>query len=137
MELKEFFLALLTKAYCYDKKRNNIILKIPAKLAPIKVAIFPIVKGKEYEKISQEIFKELKEEYNVVYDKSGSIGRRYARNDEIGTPFCITIDEDSLKNKNVTIRDRNTTKQVRVDIKNLKNILKDLIDGKIYFDSLK
>ena len=135
--VERIFLALLTKAYCYDKKRNNIILKIPAKLAPIKVAIFPIVKGKEYEKISQEIFKELKEEYNVVYDKSGSIGRRYARNDEIGTPFCITIDEDSLKNKNVTIRDRNTTKQVRDDIKNLKNILKDLIDGKIYFDSLK
>ncbi len=128
---------LITLSYCYDKEKNTIVLNLPAKLSPIKVAIFPIIKGKEYENISQNIFNELKEEWNVVYDKSGSIGRRYARNDDIGTPFCITIDEQSLKDKTVTIRDRNTTKQTRVGCKNLKNILRNLIDGKIYFDSLK
>ena len=129
--------ALITLSYCYDKKRENVVLNLLPKFSPIKVAIFPIVKGEEYENISQEIFNELKEEYNVVYDKSGSIGRRYARNDEIGTPFCITIDEFSLKNKDVTIRDRDTTKQIRIKVENLKNILKDLIDGKVYFGSLK
>ena len=134
--LDRLFQAVMTLSYYQDKEKNNIILKLPPKLAPIKVAIFPIVKGKEYEKISKNIFDELKEEYNVVYDKSGSIGRRYARNDEIGTPFCITVDEKGLKSKDVTIRDRNTTKQIRIKIKNLKNILKDLIDGKINFDSL-
>ena len=135
--VERIFLALLTKAYCYDEQRKYIVLKLPAKLAPIKVAIFPIVKGKEYEKISKYIFDELKENWNVSYDKSGSIGRRYARNDEIGTPFCITIDEQTLKNKNVTIRDRNTTQQIRIKTKNLKNVLRDLIDGKVNFNSLQ
>ncbi|MFA4952882.1 MAG: glycine--tRNA ligase [Candidatus Pacearchaeota archaeon] len=132
--MERVFLAILTKAYCDDKKRGNIVLRIPAKLSPIKAAVFPIVKSEEFEKISEEIVKDLKKEFNVVYDKSGSIGRRYARNDEIGTPYCITIDGDSTKNKDVTIRDRDTTKQVRVKVKNLKEILKMLIEGEIEFE---
>jgi len=130
------FLVLLNESYYKNKEKDNIVLKLNPKMSPIKVAILPIVKGKEYEDLSQKILKELREEWNVFYDKSGSIGRRYARNDEVGTPFCITIDEQSLKNKDVTIRDRNTTKQVRIKLKNLKNILKDLIDGKIDFNKL-
>jgi glycyl-tRNA synthetase len=128
------FLAILTKAYCDDKKRGNIVLRIPAKLAPIKAAVFPIVKQPEYEKIANEIADSLGEEFNVSYDKGGSIGRRYARNDEIGTPFCITVDGDSPKNKDATIRDRDTTKQIRVKISELKEILKKLIEGKIAFE---
>jgi glycyl-tRNA synthetase len=77
----------------------------------------------------------LKKEWFVSYDDSGSIGRRYARNDEIGTPFCITIDEESIKNKDVTIRDRDTKKQVRVKISELKNILKKLINEEISFEN--
>ena len=132
--MERVFLAILTKAYCDDKKRGNIVLRIPSRLSPIKAAIFPIVKSEEFEKISEEIVKDLKKEFNVVYDKSGSIGRRYARNDEIGTPYCITIDGDSAKNKDVTFRDRDTTKQIRVKIKDLKDVLWKLVNDEILFE---
>jgi len=81
------------------------------------------------EEIAEEILKDLGEEWNVVYDKSGSIGRRYARNDEVGTPFCITIDEESLKKKDVTVRLRDTGEQVRIKIKDLKESLRKAING--------
>ncbi|MBI2628814.1 glycine--tRNA ligase [Candidatus Pacearchaeota archaeon] len=127
--MERVFLAVLTKAYNYDKKRGYIVLKIPAKLAPIKAAVFPIIKKPEYEKISEDIVNDLKEEFNVIYDKSGSIGRRYARNDEIGTPMCITIDDKTPEDHTVTVRDRDTTKQVRVKINKLKEVVKSLING--------
>ena len=132
--MERVFLAVLVNGYCFDESRGNVVLKLHPKLAPIKAAIFPIVKQKKFEKISEDVFNDLKKEWNVVYDRSGSIGRRYARNDEIGTPYCITIDGDSLKNKDVTIRDRDTTKQIRVKISELKNVLKSLIDGEINFE---
>lgn len=132
--IERIFLALLTKAYTYDSKRENIVLKLPAFLAPVKVAVFPIVKNKDYEKISEKIVSELREEWNVAYDLSGSIGRRYARNDEIGTPYCVTIDELTGKDKSITIRDRDTTKQVRVKIEDLREILRKLINGEIDFE---
>ena len=131
--IERVFLAILTKAYNYDKKRQNIVLKIPPKLAPIKAAVFPIVKQPEYEKVAKEIVKDLQSEFNVVYDKSGSVGRRYSRNDEIGTPYCITIDDESLKHKDVTIRDRDSTLQIRVKIKYLKDVLRKLINNEISF----
>ena len=70
----------------------------------------------------------------MLYDKSGSIGRRYSRNDEIGTPFCITIDGDSLKKEDVTIRERDTRKQIRVKISNIKETLRGIINGEVLFD---
>jgi glycyl-tRNA synthetase len=100
----------------------------------VKVAVFPIVKNEEMIKISENIFNDLKKEFNVSYDESGSVGKRYARNDEIGTPFCITIDGDSLKSKDVTIRNRDTTRQIRVKISNLKEVLKKLINQEIEFE---
>jgi len=121
------FLVFMFDSYFYDKERGNVVLKLQPKLAPIKAAVFPIVKKERYEKLSKEIFEDLRREWNVVYDKSGSIGRRYARNDEIGTPFCITIDQDSLKKKDVTIRDRDTTDQIRIKIKDLKEIFRKII----------
>lgn len=123
-------LVFLLDSYFYDEKRKNIVLRLHPKLAPIKAAVFPIVKKQEFEKLSEEVYKDLRKEFNVVHDISGSIGRRYSRNDEIGTPFCITIDQDSVKNNDVTIRDRDTTKQVRVKIKNLKKVLREVINGK-------
>ncbi len=127
-------LVFMFDAYYEDKERGNIVLKLHPKLAPIKAAIFPIVKRPEFEEIAEGILKDLGEEWNVVYDKSGSIGRRYARNDEIGTPFCITIDEKSLRKKDVTIRDRDTTKQIRVKTSELKEILRKLIHKKLKFE---
>ncbi len=131
--MERVFLAILTKAYNYDLKRDYVVLKIPASLAPIKAAVFPIIKQDEYVKIAEDIVKDLRKEWNVVYDKSGSIGRRYARNDEIGTPYCITVDGDSIANSDVTIRDRDSTLQIRVKMKNLKETLRELINGEIKF----
>ncbi len=132
--MERIFLALLTKAYCEDEK-GNTILKLHPKISPVKAAIFPIVKRDDLEKIAQNIFDDLKEKWNILYDESGSIGRRYARNDEIGTPFCITIDEQSIKNKDVTIRERDTKEQIRIKISGLKDILKKLINEEIEFKS--
>jgi len=129
------FLVFMFDSYFYDEKRENIVLKLNPKLAPIKAAIFPIVKREDLEKVSTDIFGELKEELNVIYDDSGSIGRRYARNDEAGTPYCITIDEDSLKNRDITIRERDTKKQIRVKISELKDVLRKLINAEKEFET--
>ena len=126
--MERVFLATIVNSYNYDEKRGNIVLKFPPKLSPYKIAIFPIVNKQEFLKLSREIFNELRQEYHCAYDISGSIGRRYARQDEIGTPFCITIDGDSLKNKDVTIRDRDSTEQVRIKIKDLKEVIKKILN---------
>jgi len=131
--IDRIFQTIVTLNYNYDKKRENVILNLPAYLSSYSFAIFPLVsKGKVLD-LAKEIYLELSKDFLVLFDDSGSIGRRYSRNDEIGTPFCITIDEKSLENYDVTIRDRDTTKQIRVKIKNLKTTLKDLLDGKNLF----
>jgi glycyl-tRNA synthetase len=115
------FLVFMFDSYCYDPKRDNVVLKLHPKLAPVKAAIFPLVKADDkLVKLAREIYISLKKDFYVIYDDGGSVGRRYARQDEAGTPFCITIDSDSAKNKDVTIRNRDDTKQIRVKIENLK-----------------
>ncbi len=128
------FLVFMLDAYEHDKKRENIVLHLDSKLAPYKAAIFPLVSKGEILEMAQELYHELLEEFNVLFDKSGSIGRRYARNDEMGTPFCITVDEDSLKDKSITIRDRDTMKQIRVKISDLPDTLRKLVSKKIEFE---
>lgn len=131
--MERIFLAIIENSY-FKNEKGEIVLCLPRKLAPVKAAVFPIVKQKKFERIAEEVVNDLKKEYNVIYDKTGSIGRRYARNDEIGTPFCITIDSESLKKKDVTVRERNTTKQIRVKVLELKNILRKLIEKEINFE---
>ena len=121
------FLVFMFDSYFQDKEKENIILKLNPKLSPFKVAVFPLIKNEKFEKFAKKIFDDLAEEFNVAYDKSGSIGRRYARQDEAGTPYCITIDEDSLKNKDVTIRDRDSRKQIRIKTSELVTVLRNLI----------
>ncbi len=123
------FLALLCEGYEMNKKRENIVLKLPAFLAPVKAAVFPIVKDEKMIKVAEQIVTELREEWNVSYDEGGSVGRRYSRNDEIGTPMCITIDEESLKEKTVTIRERDSTEQIRVKISELKDVVRKVVNG--------
>jgi glycyl-tRNA synthetase len=123
------FLVFLFDAYNFDKKRENVVLKLHAKLAPIKASVLPIVKDEKMTKIARDIVSELRKEWNVSYDESGSIGRRYSRADESGTPMCIAIDEDSIKSKTCTIRDRDTTKQVRVKISELPDVVRKVISG--------
>jgi glycyl-tRNA synthetase len=116
--------------------KEGFMFKFTPKLSPIKTAIFPLMKNNsEIVKISREIFDDLKMEWNVVYDQSGSVGRRYARQDEIGTPFCVTVDFDSLKNKEVTIRDRDTARQIKIKISEVKNILQKLFNNEVKFEN--
>jgi len=118
---------LLEHNFYEGKKRGEEykILKLKPLIAPIKVGVFPLINNEELIKIAYEIDKNLKNaEIKSYYDERGSIGRRYARMDEIGTPFCITVDHDTLKDKTVTIRDRNTTKQNRFKIDELIDFFK-------------
>ncbi|MEW5896974.1 MAG: glycine--tRNA ligase [Nanoarchaeota archaeon] len=118
------FLALMFDAYNDDKERGNIVLKLSPKIAPVFCAVFPLVKNKpELAEKAKGIHEQLKKCCFCFYDETGSIGRRYARADETGIPYCITVDFDSLQDDSVTIRDRNTTKQERVAIAELKNRL--------------
>ena len=117
--------------------KEGIYLSLNSLIAPYNCAIFPLIKQEEILNLSKEIDKILKNSwFDVLLDVSGSIGRRYARQDEIGTPFCITIDGESIKNKDVTIRDRDTTKQIRIKISDLKNVLRKLISKEILFENL-
>jgi glycyl-tRNA synthetase len=112
------------------------VLHLSPKLAPIKVAVLPLVN--KLEDKAREVYAMLKDEMLTFYDKSGSVGRRYARMDELGTPFCVTIDFDTIeKDQAVTIRERDTTQQVRVKIKELKETLRKLISCEIAFKELK
>ena len=126
--MERVFLAILSQAYEYDQERENIVLKIPSKLAPVKVAVFPLVNDEKMLKLAKQVFDDLKKEFACVYDTGGSIGRRYSRADEIGTVACITVDGDSLKDKSITIRDRDTTEQVRVKISELRDVLGKVVN---------
>ncbi len=120
-------LLFATLDQCYAKKdedEGKTKLKIHKNLAPIKAAIFPLMKKPELQKLAKDIFDSLISEFIVQLDESGSIGKRYLRQDSIGTPYCITIDYDSVEDKSVTIRDRDTEKQERIKITDLKNWLK-------------
>src|SRR3989338_2781977 len=107
------------------------------KTAPFDCGIFPLVKKDGLLELARKIERELKDEWlEGFFDSAGSIGRRYARADEIGVPFSITVDYESLKEKDVTIRDRDTTKQARVKVGGLKDVLRKLKDGEINFEKL-
>ncbi len=128
-------LVFLYEAYSVNEK-GNIVLKLSPKLSPIKAAIFPLMKKGAQADVAEKLYNELRVKFNVNYDVSGSVGRRYARNDEIGTPFCITIDDETLEKETVTIRNRDTQEQKRIKISEVEDILRKLIDGDILFENL-
>ena len=112
----------------YKEEDDRVVLKLKAKLAPYKVAVFPLLKNKpELVEKAKEVFHSLKQNFNVAFDDRGNIGKRYYSQDEIGTPFCVTIDFDTLENDEVTVRDRDTMKQERIKIKDLTNYLNEHI----------
>lgn len=131
------FLVFLYDAYEDDKNRGNVVLKLHPSLAPVNVGVFPLLSNREdLTSKARQVFDLLRSDFTTQYDRSGSIGRRYARMDEIGTPYCVTIDYDSVKNEDVTVRDRNSTQQVRVKIADLKSSLRKLLSGEIQFHKL-
>lgn len=126
-------LALICSAYAEDEvggeKRN--FLKFHPKIAPVKAAVLPLVKNKEeLVGVARELFESLTKRWNVAWDASGAVGRRYRRADEVGTPFCITVDFETIEdNAGVTIRDRDTTEQIRIPIDEVIPYLSKKIDG--------
>jgi len=121
----------------YEKKseeQGKTMFKIPYHMAPIDVSIFPLMKKPELIRVAEQIKNILEKEFIIDYDKSGSIGRRYLRSSAVGTPYAITIDYDSLKNKDMTLRDRDTEKQIRIKITDLKETLKKLFNSEIEFE---
>lgn len=119
-------LAMLVDAYTEDKENDRIVLKLKSWFSPYRVAVFPLVRtDKKLVDKAQEIYHDMKNSFSVAYDDSGSIGRRYRRHDEVGTPWCVTVDGDSLKDNKVTIRDRDTLKQERVSIDEIKSWIED------------
>ncbi len=109
-------------------------LDLPKKLTPRQVAVFPLVRKDGLPEKSKEVFERLKPDFRVSWEKSGSIGKRYARNDEVGTRYCLTVDYDTLEEDTLTIRDIESTDQIRVDIEEMNSILKNLISGRKEFE---
>jgi glycyl-tRNA synthetase len=128
-------MAVLCNAYSEDEinGEKRAFLKLPAHLAPVKVAVSPLLKNKpELVAKAQEVYKTLKKDFkNVMYDDNGNIGKRYRRQDEIGTPHCVTIDFDTLQDDTVTVRNRDTTEQQRVITSELIVAIKNLMDKKV------
>jgi glycyl-tRNA synthetase len=119
---------VLEHNYVETKKKDEeyTLLKLNPLVAPIKVGVFPLIGDEKLVKIANRLDEELRNSgISTYYDDGGTIGRRYARMDEIGTPFCITVDHDSLKDNKVTIRDRDTTKQERKKIDDIVSYIKD------------
>ena len=126
--LNRMLLTVLCDAYWDDSENNRIVMKIHPKLAPIKAVVCPLVKKDGLPEIGHKIVSDLMKNFNVLYDQQGSIGKRYYRQDEAGTPFCITVDHESKENNTVTLRNRDDQNQDRVKISDLVAILQNRMD---------
>lgn len=134
--LDRIFYSVLEHAYTYDEKEDYVVLKLAPVVAPIKVGVFPLMEKDGLDTVAKQIYESIhSSRVEAYYDGSGTIGRRYARMDEVGTPWCITVDYDSLQDNTVTIRDRDTTEQKRIKIADAPRIVDELLAGKS-FDQL-
>jgi glycyl-tRNA synthetase len=124
-------LAFLCEAYVEDEVagESRTVLKFHPRLAPIKAAVFPLVKRDGMPERAEAIYRDLKRHHLVFYDEKGAIGRRYRRQDEAGTPFCITVDSQSLTDDTVTIRDRDSCRQWRVATAGICQAIEELLEG--------
>jgi glycyl-tRNA synthetase len=129
-------MAFLVDAYEEEEVPNakggvdkRTVLHLDPRLAPVKVAVLPLSRNEALSPTARGLADELRGSWNVDFDDSGAIGRRYRRQDEIGTPFCVTVDFDSLEDKAVTVRDRDTMKQDRIPIDALHAYLAERLKG--------
>lgn len=130
--LTRSLMAFLIEAYTEDEAPNTkggvdkrTVLRLDPRLSPVKVAVLPLSRKDELPEIAQNIAAELRKYWNVEYDDAGAVGRRYRRQDEIGTPYCVTVDFDSLEDQAVTVRERDTMTQERISRDNLVAYLRD------------
>jgi glycyl-tRNA synthetase len=137
------FLSVLSASYCEEEvegkegaKETRVVLRIPAALAPVKMAVLPLVKKDGLPEKAREIIEDLKFDFNCQYDEKDSIGKRYRRQDAIGTPFCVTVDHQTIEDNTVTIRYRDTMEQERVNIADLQSIISKKVSMKELFKKL-
>ena len=129
-------MAFLLDAYAEDEAPNakggvdtRTVLRLDRRLAPVKVAVLPLSRNEQLSPLARELAADLRKYWNVDFDDAGAIGRRYRRQDEIGTPFAITVDFDSLEDKAVTVRERDTMQQERISLDKLKGYLAEQLLG--------
>ncbi|PCI00383.1 MAG: glycine--tRNA ligase [Flavobacteriaceae bacterium] len=137
--LDRMFLAVFSNSLQEEELENGTtrtVLKLPSVLAPYKAAIFPLVKKDGLPEVARKIMEELKWDFNVIYDEKDAVGRRYRRQDALGTPFCITVDHDTLNDDCVTIRHRDTMQQERVKITELAAIIKEEVDARNWLQKM-
>jgi glycyl-tRNA synthetase len=131
--LNRTFLALICNGFKNERLEDGserTLLALPPFLAPIKIAIFPLLKKDGLPEKAREIFDDLKWDYKCFYEEKDAIGKRYRRMDAIGTPFCITVDHQTLEDNTVTLRERDSMKQERISIDQLKAVVADKVDWK-------
>ncbi len=128
------FLALLCDAYAEepDKDEIRVVLHLSPAIAPIKVAVLPLSRKETLVPLAKQVYTDLRQSWAAQYDDAQSIGRRYRRQDEIGTPYCVTVDFQSLEDKQVTIRERDTMTQIRIPIAELKSTLQAKLGGEAF-----
>ncbi len=134
------FLQVMSAAYTeetLDGGDTRVVLRLPAALAPVKVAVLPLVKKDGMPEKAQEIVDLLKYDYNIVYDEKDSVGKRYRRQDAVGTPFCVTVDGQTLEDGTVTVRRRDTMQQERVAIADLHAMVDEECSYRKLFRSAK
>jgi glycyl-tRNA synthetase len=128
MGLGRVFLAVLCEAYnteILEDGTERKILKLEKNLAPVKIAILPLMKKDGLSEKAMEVFQKLSGDFSTTFSDASSVGKRYRKQDEIGTPYCVTVDYDSLEDGTVTVRDRDTMEQERVKIENLESYFFD------------
>ena len=137
--LDRMFLAVFSNSLQEEALENNstrTVLKIPSVLAPYKAAVLPLIKKDGLPEIAQTILKDLQWDFNVIYDEKDAVGRRYRRQDAIGTPFCITVDHKTLEDDTVTLRYRDSMEQIRVKKKELSKIINQEVAAKNWLNKL-
>jgi glycyl-tRNA synthetase len=129
-------MAFLVDAYHEDEAPNTkggvdvrTVLRLDYRLAPVKAAVLPLSRNEDLSPVARNLAQDLRGHWNIDFDDSGAIGRRYRRQDEIGTPFCITVDFESLEDQAVTVRERDTMAQERVSLAKLKGYLAEKLVG--------
>ena len=118
---------MVIKEETLDDGSSRTVLKLPSILAPIKAAVFPLVKKDGLQEIARKIIEDLQWDYNVLYDEKDAVGRRYRRQDALGTPYCITVDHQTKEDQTVTLRNRDTMQQERIAITEISTKIRNSI----------
>jgi len=141
--LDRMFLEVLSASYCEEEvptakggKEIRVVMKIPPVLAPVKVAVMPLVRKDGLAEKGKELFDDLKFDFNCIYDDKDSIGKRYRRMDALGTPFCVTLDYQTLEDDTVTVRYRDSMKQERIPVSKIKEMVTEQVSHKILLKKL-